>query len=59
MAEPLAAAAEVVSGIGSLRVNSSSQGSCIFYISLQSMDENVLTLQKYVFYEAVFFVKVY
>lgn len=59
MVEALAATAVVVSGIGSLRVNNSSQYSCIFCMFFQNMDENILTFQKYVFYEAVAFVKVY
>lgn len=50
MVEALSATAAIVSGIGSLRVNNSSH---------QNMDENILTFQKYILYEAVVFVEVY
>lgn len=59
MAEDLAATDEIVSGIGSWRMNNSSQHSCIFCMSFQNMNENILTFQKYGFYEAMAFVKVY
>lgn len=59
MVEALAVTAELVSAIGSLRVNNSSQHSCIFCMSFQNMDENILTFQKYILYEAIAFVKVY
>lgn len=59
MVEPLAATAVVVSGIESLRVSNSSEFSGIFCVFFQNMDENVLIFQKYVFYEAMAFAKVY
>lgn len=58
MVEALATTAEVVSAVGSLRVNSSSQHSCIFCMSFQNMDENIPTFQKYILYVAIAFVKV-